>query len=119
MRQTPFDFFFEHAGVSYRPAIESEFAGRTNGAVALARAEFIAWDEGCTFCWDEESAWDCDRSGIEHDGPLYGCLMLDDVGVVIQSLGGIDFGDHISPQGQPYKRVVQAELALEHFYKVM
>jgi hypothetical protein len=39
--------------------------------------------------------------------------MRDKAGKVVQSLGGVDFGRDGDPWGQPYARVVEAELALE------
>jgi hypothetical protein len=41
------------------------------------------------------------------------CCMFDENGELVQSLGGVDFGRDVEPWGPPYRRVVEAELALE------
>jgi hypothetical protein len=37
--------------------------------------------------------------------------MLDPEGTVVANLGGVDFGRDVEPWGNPYARVVEAELA--------
>ncbi len=112
-------FFFEHAGYSY-PVDEQSREGRTLyrviGAETLAEAERQAREQGYTFEWQlddlDSSEWDKRKPAYEQ----WACLMYDAEHKVVQSLGGIDFGrDSPEPWGKPYKRVVEAELALEHF----
>lgn len=111
-KQSAFDFFFEHAGYSWRAATESQFAGRVRGAIDLALAEAIARRDGYSFNWAQDD--DCpDRSGIDHDGPPWACQMFDEHGYPVQSLGGIDFGADGWFASEPYARVIQAELAME------
>ena len=107
-------FFYEHAGYSYKPGEETPEQGRERGAKALAAAEHFASENGYSFNWlidpeidssdysDEDPAWE-----------LWGCIMRDEQGEVRQSLWAIDFGRDKEPWGEPYRRVVEAELALE------
>jgi hypothetical protein len=44
---------------------------------------------------------------------LWACVARGPTGVPFAHLGGIDFGRNKELWGQPYKRVVEAELALE------
>lgn len=111
-KQSAFDFFFMHAGHGRYPLRESEFAARVRGATDLALVEAIARREGYQFRWEIDQYAD-DRSGIEHDGPLYSCIMYSETGEFCQSLHGIDFGPDGDPWHDPYGRVVQAELASE------
>lgn len=110
---TPFQFFHKHAGFSFDPAKETRAQGRSRCAKALVNAEARTRDLGVCFHWEEEPAWDSDRSGIEHDAPLWCCTAYDLAGSVIGSLGGIDFGPDSNPFGSPYRRIVEAEIALE------
>lgn len=108
-------FFYKHAGSSYQPAVETLRQGKERGARKLARAERYASDHGCTFQWsidpyvnssefsDERPAW-----------ALWICTMRNSFGDVVESLSGIDFGSDGEPWDQPYRRVVEAELALEY-----
>lgn len=110
-------FFYEHAGWSYDPATQTPEEGRQACAIRLAEAErWLLLQDGHTE-WLVDS--DADRDDIEHDGPLYGCVVKVACGCDrpccsgwwTQSLWSIDLG----PSGEPddYQRVVQAELALE------
>jgi len=107
-RESAVAFFWEHAGYSYRPGVESPEQGRYLGAEALAEAECWLCDRYSSVEWVPEQE-PVDRSGIGHDGPLWVCTVRvrDDQ----ESLGGIDLG----PDGDDtqYKRVVAGELALE------
>lgn len=114
MRPTAFSFFLEYAGYSYNPATESEYAGRVRGALALAQAEALARESGCSFDWDVDP--DIDSSEFSDDRypwHLWYVLARDDAGHVFASLSGVDFGRDGEPWGDSYKRVVEAELALE------
>ena len=112
--QTPYQFFHEHAGYSYRPDTETKAQGRARCARAMARAEREARDAGLSFEWgvdpySDSSDW-CDD-----DPPwaLWTCTARDATGRVVASLCAIDFGRDGEPWGDPYRRVVEAELALE------
>ncbi len=103
-------FFYEHAGWSYDPKTETSQQGRRRCASTLAAAEDRARDLGMRYDWQEES--DPDRSGIDHDGPLWVCLAFLG-GNVVASLGGIDLGACGTPYTHPYARVTEAQLAME------
>lgn len=106
-------FFFDKAGRSYNPKTETETQGRMRGAEALAQAEMRARDEGYSFHWIEDT--DADRSGVDHESPLWLCMLRDATGHgVVGSLGGINFGADGEPWGDDYRRVVEAEMALEY-----
>lgn len=110
-RQTPVAFFYEHAGYGYDPKTETPEQGRQRGAEELAKAEAWARENGYRFEWEHDGY--ADRSGIEHDGPLWVCLMLDAGGDVQDALGGIDLGENGTPGRVAGARVIEAELALE------
>jgi hypothetical protein len=103
-------FFYRHAGYGYDPKKETQEQGRRRGAKALANALAKAHAEGYTFEWVEDA--EGDRSGIEHDGSIYGCVMHSPSGKDVASLWAIDLGDR-DPYSDPYARVVEAELATE------
>ena len=96
-------FFYAHAGYSYRPETQTPEEGRTKCAKALADAEKHALDEGYSFDWDHD----------EEPG-LWLCSMYDADGSLVDCLGGCDFGKGEGPHG-PYRRVVEAEVALGYF----
>ena len=107
-------FFREHAGFSYDPATETIDEGKNRCAYELAQAEAWARDAGCSFGWLIDES--CNSSEFSDDEPawaLWVCDMYDENGAHITCLGGIDFGREGHPWGEPYKRVVEAELALE------
>ena len=111
--QTPADFFFEHAGWSYDPEKETEAQGKRRGANRLAKAEKHAREAGYSFEWSLDGG--TNREWTD-EGPKYGtwqCLAHNQAGNVIASLCGIDFGKGGEPWGNDYRRVVEAELALE------
>jgi hypothetical protein len=113
-----FRFFFEHAGYATPP-------GKAICALALARAEHVAKDiADATFEWQD----DCDqpiedlldpsvfRSDEdfkayceEYRGEVMGCVLRDATGEVRMSLWGIIGAD------SAYRRVIEAELALEAY----
>lgn len=99
--QTPFEFFYERAGHS--------------AAQLLADAEARACSLGYTFSWSIDPDIDSSsfRPYTEKTYDLWCCLCRDPEGKPASSLGGIDFGADKEPWGDPYCRIVQAELALE------
>lgn len=113
-RQTPYQFFLSHAGYSYAPATETPLQGRRRCAKALAYAEQRASDAGATFEWLVDPY--CTSAEWSDEEPPYAqweCIARDANGNVFASLCGIDFGRDGEPWGDPYQRVVEAELACE------
>lgn len=108
--QSAFDFFFEHAGYSFNPKNESQFAGRVRCATDYVLAEAIARRDGYQFRWEIDCYY-ADRSFINRDSAMYACMMYSETGELLQSLSGCDFGPDGDPWHDPYGRVVQAELA--------
>jgi hypothetical protein len=117
----PYQFFLKHAGYSYDPATQSPMQGRIQNARRLAAAERKARDHGYSFKWtidlDCTSAhWIADgKDGGRGCNPwqLWQCDFLNRQGYPLSNLGAIDFGRDGEPWGNPYRRVVEAELALE------
>jgi hypothetical protein len=107
-------FFYEHAGYSYDPASERPTSGRTRGAIHLAYAEREAARRGWETRWDI----DADADIIPTDNyfvsgePQWVAALVTDEGEIIAALYGIDLGT-ADPNGDPYARVVAAELAYE------
>jgi hypothetical protein len=108
------EFFYEHAGFSWNPETQTEDEGRREGAVKLAEAEAWAKSAGVEFEWDDD--WEVgdhkeefgDDSAYADGGPdtcESAAAVLD--GEIIGSLCCID---DATPE---YRRVVEAELALE------
>ena len=106
-------FFQEHAGYATPP-------GRMACAKALAQAEIEAEANEFTFEWEGEQdpdwSWFTDSRGrsaepSERDIQLC-CLLKDEDGKVLASLGGIHFNTW-NWYADPYRRVVEAELASE------
>lgn len=98
-------FFHAEAGWATPP-------GKVACAMILARAEEWAVVEGVEYEWAED---DCIESSDFRDDvpayPLWVCVAR--LGDAVESLGGIDFGPGCDPWGEPYKRVVEAELAAQ------
>ena len=114
--ETPQEFFFTHAGFSYDPKRETKDVGRWRCSVALAEAEDVARRAGANFDWEDDwslgvshAEFYSDEAYPSNDGEPDSCesctLVLD--GEVLASLGCIDGAD------SDYRRVVEAELALE------
>lgn len=110
---TPFAFFFRHAAFSYG-ANETPLQGRRRCAKSLADAEKRALADGCSFEWTEDEQ---DSSMWSDEQPSYAqfvCTAYDGDGEKFASLSGVDFGRNGTPHdGNPYRRVVEAELACE------
>jgi hypothetical protein len=106
-------FFYENAGTSYNPKTETEDEGRRRGAIELAAAEAWAESEGIEFEWefDQETSY----TDYEDESPdtVYECALARDADRdVLASLCGI--GDATDE----YRRVVNAELAMEAMERV-
>jgi len=99
------DFFYKHAGYSHDPRKETAEQGRRRGAIALAKAELYSAGRGWRVEWKHDA--DADRSGIEDAEEVLGAVLRDGQGKMLDSLWGIADPD------RNYRRVVEAELALE------
>lgn len=119
-----FDFFFEHAGWSYDPQTESEFAGRVRCALELEHAEACGADHGFEFDWEPDNdtrAEDFDAEVFpprddEESWRFWGCILRYQ-GKERDSLWGISFASN-APSDEPYARVVEAELASELLFEL-
>lgn len=108
-------FFHTHAGFGYKPGEQTEAEGKLASAIALAQAERAGSDAGLTFDWSIDDT--CDSSEFDDSGEcwaLWRVLCRDESGEIVCALGGIDFGNGVEPWGQPYRRVVEAELSAEY-----
>jgi hypothetical protein len=105
-------FFWDNAGFCYNPKTETKDEGRYRSAMQLVQAELEGTHQGFSFVWDVD---DIDSSDFSDDTPheLFYCTCLDYRGDVLSSLGGVDFGPNTQPWSHDYRRVVEAELALE------
>jgi hypothetical protein len=100
-------FFIENAAYGYDPKTETAAQGRERGARLLAAAESLASARGWTFEWaDDSQPCDCDCDCAETWPEV--CIARSGSGARVGCLGGI------CGATREYKRVVQAELALEH-----
>jgi hypothetical protein len=111
-----FHFFLKHASYSYDSQTETRIRGRIRCAQSLARAERDARDRGVTFEWELDDITNADHEDITEENPeyyLWACVARDACGRVFASLGAVDFGLNGDPYGNPYARVVEAELACE------
>jgi hypothetical protein len=104
-------FFYDHAGWGYHPDKETPEEGRRRGARALVEAERYARDHDWWYRWDSELGmidhvtefvcYDTEPETCES------CALYAEDGELLGSLGCID---DATPE---YRRVVEAELALE------
>lgn len=100
----PVRFFFDNAGFSYDPNVETAEEGKLRTASDLAMAEAWGKANGLTFVWEFDH--DDSSDGDETPEVREACIAYVD-GDVVASLGGI--GDATDD----YRRVVEAELAVE------
>jgi hypothetical protein len=111
-RETAYAFFRKHGG--YSVAIgETVSQGKRRTALALRDAEAAAEAAGATFYWEVD---DLDSSEWSDEKPPYQqwvCIARTAEGEVFASLCGIDFGRDGDPWSNPYRRIVEAELATE------
>ena len=109
-----YQFFMKHAGTSHNPQTETRMQGKIRGARALAKAEREARDGGFTYAWTIDPMSDSsDFEDSSEPWQLWQVCMLNADGRIVASLHGIDFGRDGSPYGDAYKRVVEAEIALD------
>lgn len=106
-------FFREHSGYSYGPA-ETPAQGRARCAARMASAERWARDRGYTWEWSVDPI-STSADWCDDDPPWqqWQCYLRDPKGQIVASLHGIDFGRDGEPWSDPYRRVVEAELAQE------
>lgn len=122
-KMTPSEsFFFRNAGHSYDPSRETKRTGRIRYARELARAENEAKVRGWSVLWEDEIdvdlSWcECETDGVEHEHEVLCAILYGEDWTntlksrrdmkVLGSLGNIVDAD------RNYRRVVEAELALE------
>jgi hypothetical protein len=122
------EFFYEHAGYVYDPKTQTAEEGRRATAKALANAEQWAWDNNYEFEWEREirlatrtvelavEAWSefLDGTGIDPEdvSDIVSVVMRTEDGEGVESLGAIIEG-YDNEYNRNYRRVVEAELALE------
>ena len=119
-RMSPYHFFLKHAGYNYAKG-ETKMQGRIRCARALAKAEREARDGGFCYRWSIDPCttsadWiDGREDGGRDNDPwqTWQCAMYNADGRIVASLHGIDFGRDGNPWCDPYRRVVEAELAIE------
>ena len=99
-------FFYDNAGSSYDPKTETKEQGQERGARRLAEAETYAAQSGWTFEWGQDDRCDHGKDCDNHSHMAEYCL-LSNGDEVLASLSMI-----CGPTSD-YRRVVQAELALE------
>src|SRR5688500_4393411 len=103
-------FFFDRAGYSYDPATESPFQGRWRAARVLTDAERrLREGEYWVDVVPDDLPWDGD---FPYDGPLWIVSLYRGPWWEQELLGSLS--GVACPQGDPYLRVVAAELAAEH-----
>jgi hypothetical protein len=102
-----YQFFLKHAGYAYDPKTETAQQGRIKCARQLAQAERDARDGGFSYNWSVDEI-----SSQEEGKTMWQCGMYNENGRIVNSLHGIDLGEN-TPWSDPYRRVVEAELALD------
>lgn len=84
-------------------------------AEQLATATEYGALAGLQFAWSHD---DITSEYFTDEGPFYRLWVVvarDCSGDVVGSLGAVDFGPDGEPWGDPYARLVEAELAVEYF----
>lgn len=110
---SPEQFFYDHAGYSYDPKRETPEQGRRKCARLLARAERKGSEAGLSFEWQHDDITSDEFKSSGSPWRLWACVCRSVDGEILSSLGGIDFGRDGEPWGDTYRRVIEAELALE------
>lgn len=103
-------FFYDNAGYSYPSGANANVKKqhRTRNAVKLARAEEWARENDYSFRWQEDR-----DATAEAEYTQWQCDIFDADGDPVTGIGGVDFGEEGEPWGDPYRRVIEAELALD------
>lgn len=112
-QQTPYQFFKANAGYSYDPKTQTPEEGQRCCAEALADAEAFARTAGLSFEWREDDQTDESFRNTDDPYNLWVCVCHDEEGGHLTSCGGIDLGRDGKPWADKYRRVMEAELALE------
>lgn len=107
------EFFYAHAGTSWNPATETREQGKKSGAIKYAAAEEKARNHGITFHWELDDTTSEEFSNEQPFYPLWRCGAMTFDGQVCGGLFSIDFGRDGDPSGSTYRRVVEAEIAME------
>jgi hypothetical protein len=109
-------FFYDHAVFFWNPDDgEDAESGRIRRAVALARAESLAASRETVVSWEP----DCPGGDLcvcngEHN-PAYTAILRDAEGTYLGKFPSVTF-DSGKPDGEPYARVLAAELADEYLF---
>ena len=106
-------FFFDNAGCSYDPKTETKQEGQARGAAELAKAMHYALDKGWTFEWDHDAGESC-NCGEKNCGHTVEYCLLEDASNGNRILGSLS---GICGATADYRRVVEAELALEAMHR--
>lgn len=108
------DFFHEHAGWSYDPAVETPEQGRERCARSLAMAEDVANDLGWTYVIEHD--WDVpedDAGSIElvASGEMVNLMvtLYNEQGDILNVIGAVT----VPHEDDDYVRVIKAELAYD------
>jgi hypothetical protein len=110
--QQAIEFFLTHGGWGYDPQTETAEEGRVRSAREMAEAE--AWmveQPGFTVEWFPDTDYNPADYDAEMPDTAWGCTVT--CGEKQESLWGITFDGDGHPAGNPYARVVVAELAHE------
>lgn len=106
-------FFFDSAGYSYDPKTENAEQGKIRCAERMAKAERDGREAGLSFQWSEDYRDSSEWSDEKPSWVQYICVCFAPDGIMLASLSGVDFGRDGTPESNPYRRVVEAELAIE------
>jgi hypothetical protein len=98
-------FFYDNAGGSWNPATETWQEGTARYAAELAQAETYAQEQGWFFTWEADDIPCQHEDGEDHEAEVCDLNARDHA--LLGSLSGI------CGATDEYRRVVQAELALE------
>ena len=101
-------FFYDHAPFSFNRAKETQLEGRMRCANELMMAEEYAKESDWEYDWDiDPDAEPVDPADKDEAGEALYCRLVNRHGLVLESLYGI------WEPTKEYRRVVEAELALE------
>lgn len=107
-------FFLENVGTSYHPGRETPEQGTERLALELAEAEVWAVATGYCFHWRTDPYLTSKEfNSSKPYYPLWMVTMYDKDGGMVDTFGGVDFGRDGEPWGDSYRRLLEAQLALE------